>query len=231
MAYKFKNWATYQSFNHKRPVHSWKKVYTSTLHDYDFNQLEEFEQARFFKMILLADPATGTLPDRVEELEFQLGIRDGMPKLDLSRFSKFLELVGDLRDAGNVPVDYRHDTAQEKSKSRGEEIRYREEIAHAYSIPEPTRDADLEKLASLFGKQNWFEYAAVCRWYYDNHTGEFLGALKQLQDSIDPKIRAAKGLSNPGQPHIWFLCHMKAHMKSLGRKLPSSKQLESPPAS
>lgn len=232
--YAFKNWQKYQSFNHKRPVHSWKKLHVAVLDDYDFAQLEEFEQARFFKMILLADPATGSLPARAEEIEFKLKIGPNDPPFDLGRFSKFLVPLRDLLDtntnAGNIPVDYRQTTCPEKrrvEKSRVEKTRKEETPAREIGSL-PTRDGNLEILRGLVGNSSWFEFASLYAWYHDTYPSEFLALVNELQGSNNPAIAKSKGLTKINKPGGWFVHRMKAHMTELGRKLPSTKQLTSP---
>jgi len=134
----FRNWSKYQSFNKNRPNHSWKKIQISFLENYDVRCLEEYEQLRLIKMILIAEPETGRLPERVEEIAFRLGITDSMPPLKLSRFKHFI-IFDSAQDDYDMTTSCKHNDDKAKSdssqdvipeKRREEKRKRRKNIAH-----------------------------------------------------------------------------------------------------
>ena len=154
--YRLKNWHKYQSLRKDRQSSPWVKLHKSLISDYDFIQLTESQRYQFIGLLLLADPATGILPDRTEEIKFKLHLS----KFDYSVFTKFLEQAETPRqsDDGNhmattwQPAGNQLAPESREEKSR-EEKRREEYIAisrfdafwESYPGPYKNRKADTRK--------------------------------------------------------------------------------------
>ena len=248
MPYRFKNWESYQSVSNKKVIFSWKKIHVSCLDDYDLNQLQEFEQARYFKMILLADPSTGCLPERLEEIEFKLKIDKDAEPLNMTKFDKFLEYIepehANTVQAHANTVQARDNTVRStpsdsisavqirEEKRREEKTRIEESGVFTQndglrkaleSIPSP--ESVLDDVFSIVGPETRFQFGSLITWFFENHPDIFHSAVSDVKDACDEKACKGKGVSPAKEPGKLLIWKMKEEAKAKKVKIPRPEAL------